>query len=75
MKLYCVRIETSTYVMAENEKEAGAVISRKLESEIGDWDISAYLVDSILNVEDSWRKCIPFGEQDGDKTIAELLAA
>jgi hypothetical protein len=76
MKLFEVQIEVTTYVVATDHRAAERIAECEIGNDrdaVGDWDIYAREITKP-ETHVSWdRDAIPFGDQIGDKTLAQHL--
>ena len=68
-KLFEVTAEATSYVVAEDEREAEGIIERKVDEDVGSWLITSRPAKAI---ESTWANCIPWGESD-DRTVENWL--
>lgn len=74
LKLYRVEISTAIFVVAESDIDAER-IAQSPEVELDDQDVWATEVTHRDFDKGGWKgTAIPWGEQEGDKTLDEYLA-
>ena len=74
MKLWCVTIERSIYVVAETEWQAERLGAKHEGDELFDEPniVSAVEITDIKRVEKEWRDSLPYGGKN-DQTCVQIL--
>ena len=78
MKIYKVYIEYDFYVAAKNEDEALEIAYDNLEESIEAEKYDGAIKDirevtDINKIPREWKNSIPFGSNDSDSTVEEIL--
>jgi hypothetical protein len=68
-KLFEVTAEATSYVVAEDGREAEEIIESKVDEDVGSWFITSCAAKAI---ESTWANCIPWGESD-ERTVESWL--
>jgi hypothetical protein len=71
-KIFEVTVTKTLYVLADDEHEAELEAKTYESEDDGDVQVGSEIT-SLEQVDDNWRDSIPFGDQDGDMSIRQLL--
>lgn len=76
LKLYKASVEIEFYVLAEDERDAYFVADEEAESAMRDGYEGCTIITPVTDlarVPKDWQDSIPYGEDDTDRTIRQIL--